>query len=181
MRALIAAIACWGIGCAGATSNVPASDFRPSDASLFDQAVDRVAAPVTVDGELSGVFEHRVVRSDFIAVVRVASLSSDWVKRQSAYRLTVKIKERLKGSSPKELVLIVHDDEPGYQSVKSNEDRLLRDSFVAFLKWEKQAGASERIAHWHLSPNSDAVRQKIDHLLSRPASDPNTTVEPDRR
>jgi hypothetical protein len=181
VRALIAAIACWGIGCAGATSNVPTSAFRASDASLFDHAVDRVRAPVTVDGELSAAFERRVVRSDFIAIVRVASISSDWVRRRSAYRLAMKVKERLKGSWPKELVLIVHDDQPGYESVKSNEDRLLRDSFVAFLKWENQAGDSERIAHWHLSPDSDAVREQIDYLLGRPASDPNAAGEADRR
>ncbi len=159
---------------------MPASEFRPSDAALFDRAIDRLAAPVIIDGERSGAFDRRVVRADLIAVVRVASLSSDWVKRRSAYRLTVKIKERLKGSSAKELVLIVHDDEAGYESVKSNEDRLLRDSFVAFLKWETQAEASEPIAHWHLSPDSDAVRERIDDLLRQPATDPNAAVEDDQ-
>jgi len=180
MRALIAAIACWGIGCAGAASNVPTSEFRASDVSLFDQTVDRVAAPITVDGELSAVFERRVDRSDFIAIVRVASLSSDWVKRRSAYRLAIKIKETLKGSPPKDLVLIVHDDEPGYASVKANEDRLLRNSFLAFLKWENRPQRSESIPRWHLSPDSDAAREKVDYLLGRPVSVPNAAAERER-
>ena len=125
MRVLIAAIACWGIGCAAASSSIPAPDFRPSDAPLFDNAVDLVEAPVIVEGEWSGAFERRVGRADLIAVVRVDSLSSDFVSRRSSYRLTVRVKNRLKGSSPKELVLRVGDDEPGYETVRVNEDRLL--------------------------------------------------------
>jgi hypothetical protein len=58
---------------------------------LFDNAVDLVEAPVIVEGEWSGAFERRVGRADLIAVVRVESLSSDLVKRRSAYRLTVTV------------------------------------------------------------------------------------------
>ncbi len=177
MRVLIAAVACWGIGCAAATSNTPAADFRPSDASLFDNAVDLVRAPVVVEGEWSGAFEQRVARADVIAAVRVESLSSDLVKRRSAYRLTVRVRDRLKGDSSQELTLRVRDDEPGYPSVRSNEDRILHDPLVAFIKWEAQPGSPELVAHWHLSPDSEAVRDKIEFLLRQPVRDTHTEVE----
>ncbi len=177
VRLLIAAIACWGIGCAAASSTIPAPDFRPSDAPLFDNAVDLVEAPVIVKGEWSGAFERRVGRADLIAVVRVDSLSSDFVSRRSSYRLTARVKNRLKGSSPKELLLRVGDDEPGYETVRVNEDRLLEDAFVVFVKWAANPESSERIAHWHLSPGSDAVREKIDYLLRHPMKDSRTKVE----
>ena len=177
MRVLIAAIACWGLGCAGASSNAPASDFRPSDVALFDNSVDLVEAPVIVEGEWSGTFERRVNRADLIAVVRVDSLSSDLVKRRSAYRLTVRVRDRLKGSSSKEITLRVQNDEPGYHTVRVNEDRLLLDPFVAFVKWEVTTGSPEQVAHWHLSPDSAAVRDKIDFLLRQPVRDARTEVE----
>jgi hypothetical protein len=107
----------------------------------------------------------------------VGSLSSDFVSRRSAYRLTVKVKNRLKGSSSKEIVLRVDDDEPGYESVRSNEDRLLQDSFVAFVKWAADPESAEPIARWHLSPDSDAVREKIDYFLRHPMKDVRTEVE----
>ena len=177
MRVLIAAIACWGVGCAGASSNAPTTDFRSSDVSLFDNAVDLVEAPVIVEGQWSGAFEQRVERADLIVVAQVESLSSDLVKRRSAYRLTVRVRDRLKGSSSKEIVLRVRDDEPGYQSVRVNEDRLLHSPFVAFIKWEADAASPELIAHWHLSPDSDAVREKVEFFLRQPVRDAHTEVE----
>ena len=177
VRLLIAAIACWGIGCAGVSSNVPASAFRPSDAALFDNAVDLVEGPVIVEGEWSGAFEQRVGRADLIAVVRVDSLSSDLVKRRSAYRLTVSVEEYIVGSSAKELVLLVRDDESGYRSVRINEDWLLRNSCVVFIKWEADSESPELTTHWHISPDSPAVRSKIDFFLRRPARDTHTEVE----
>jgi hypothetical protein len=177
VRALIAAIACWGVGCAGASPNAPTTHFEPSDVSLFDNSVDLVEAPVIVEGQWSGAFEQRVARADLIAVVQVASLSSDLVKRRSAYRLTVKVGDRLKGNSSAELTLRVRDDEPGYHTVRVNEDRLLRDPFVAFIKWEAAAGSPELVAHWHLSPDSNAVRDKIEFFLRQPVKDTHTEVE----
>lgn len=156
---------------------MPEPDFRPSDAPLFDHAVDLVEAPVLLAGEWGGAFERRVSRADLIAVVRVSSLSSDFISRRSAYRLTVKVKNRLKGSSSKELVLRVGDDQPGYQSVRVNEDQLLHNPFVAFIKWAANPESSELIAHWHLSPDSEEVREKIDYVLRHPMRNIRTEVE----
>ena len=177
MRALITAIACWGIGCAGATPNAPPVGYRASDAALFDQSLDLVSDPVIVEGQWGGAFERRVARADVIAAVRTDSLVNEVVKRQAAYRLSVEVKEHLKGGSAREILLQVSDQEPGYRSVEDNEDRLLHDGFIAFIKWEAQQGSDGPHAHWHLSPDSLAVRRKIEHVLRLPAPDPNTQVE----
>jgi len=168
VRALIAVVACCGIGCASTSINVPSTDFRSTDVALFDDAMDLVDTPVIVEGQWSGAFERRVGRSDLIAVVHVDSLSSDLVKRRSAYRLNVRVAERLKGSSSNEIALRVRDDESGYQSIRVNEDRLLSHPWVAFVKWERGSKSAEPIAHWHLSPDSAAVRDKVDFLLRNP-------------
>ncbi|MBT8450495.1 MAG: hypothetical protein KJO40_00880 [Deltaproteobacteria bacterium] len=156
---------------------MPAPDFRPSDAPLFDNAVDLIEAPAVVEGGWTSALERRVGRADLIAVVRVDALSSDFVSRRSSYRLTVKVKSRLKGSSSRELVLRVADAEPGYETVRVNEDRLLEGAFVVFLKWAVDPESPQPIARWHLSPGSDAVREKIDYFLRHPMEDERNEVE----
>lgn len=174
MRAPLAVIACFAIGCAGRSSNAPASEFRASDAAFFDDAVDLVESPVIVD-DAEGAFEHRVGRADLIAVIRVESLSSDLVRRRSAYRLAVRIEERLKGGHTGDLILRVEDQQPGYRTVQVNEDRLLRDPFIAFVKWEPRTGSSEApVSHWHLSPASQAAREQVKRLLREPTRNDRT-------
>ncbi len=143
---------------------------------MFDRTVDLVAEPPIVEGEWS-VFDYRVARADLVASVRVQSLHSEMVRRREAYRLVVKVKERLKGESSRELELRVSDEEPGYRSVALYEDRLLHEPFIAFVKWEVVPESSTPVAHWHLSPDSPAVRDKIDYGLRSPAPDPHTEVE----
>ena len=71
----------------------------------------------------------------------------------------------------------VSDDEPGYRSVEANEDLLLHSPMVAFVKWEAVPGGEELLPHWHLSPDSPAVRDKVEFLLREPVKDPHTEVE----
>jgi hypothetical protein len=177
MRVLVAIIACLGVGCAAAASNTPVTVFQASDLELFDNAVDLVEVPVIVEGDWSGAFERRVQRADLVAVVRIDSLSNDFVSRRSAYRLIVRVKKRLKGSSTKELVLRVGEEEAGYETVQVNEDRLLHNPFVAFIKWEADQESDDLIAHWHLSPDSDEVRDKVDYSLRQPAQQTQAQVQ----
>ena len=171
MRLLIAVVACVGVGCAGSASNVSTTAFRPSDVELFDNAVDLVEVPVIVEGDWSGDFERRVGRADVIAVVRVNAISNDFVNRRWAYRLTAKVRKRLKGTSSRELTLRVSDGERGYDSVRVNEDRLLENPFVVFVKWEGDPETGELIAHWHFSPDTDEVREKVNYSLRQPAQE----------
>lgn len=177
VRLLIAAITCWGIGCAGASSNRPETDFGLADVALFDNGLDIVDAPVIVEGQRSGAFEQRVGRADLIAAVSIESLSSDLVKRRWAYRLRVRTGDRLKGISSKEMVLRVGDDESGYQSIRIHEDSLLRRPWIAFVKWEADPKSSDLIAHWHLSPDSLAVRNKIEFFLRHRVKNPRAEIE----
>lgn len=172
MRGSITALALWVMGCAGASSNVTATELLASDELLFDHAVDFVEDPVVIRDEWGGTFERRVARSDLIAVVRISSLSADTLPRRAAYRLTAKVKSTLKGSAPREVVLRVDDDQAGYQSVRVHEDRLLQDSFVAFVKWGSGPESEGPIAHWHLSPDSETVRENVDFFLRQPPPPP---------
>ncbi len=177
MRVLLVVLAVWAVGCGTTSYNLPDHDFLAADAALFDDAVDSMEAPVIVKGA-PGTFDRRVERADLVAVVRVESLSSDLVRRQSAYRLAVRIDERLKGAFEGDLLLRVEDDQPGYETVRAHEDRLLRDPFLAFVKWESDPGSEEPpIAHWHLSPASAASVDRARQLLDRSASDADTEAE----
>ena len=165
---LLAVIAGFAIGCASRSSNAPPSEFTASDAALFDDAVDLAESPVIAD-DVWGPFAHRVGRADLIAVIRVESLSSDLVRRRSAYRIAVRIEERLKGDHATDLILRVEDQQPGYRTVQANEERLLRDPFIAFIKWETETGSSEApVSRWHLSPASEEARQQVERLLREP-------------
>ena len=173
----MAAIACWGIGCAATTASSPETQFTAGDAILFDNSVDLVWDPIIVEGEWGGAFERRIARADLIAAVRAKSIVTEVVKRRAAYRITVRVGQRLKGDSPDALVLRVRDDQPGHRTVEDSEDQVLHEGFIAFVKWEASEGSEERIPHWHLSPDSPAVRAKIDRGLRPPEPDPNTEVE----
>jgi len=183
VRALVLAIAsialvvCGGIGCAASTANGPTTAYRASDAPLFDHSVDFVETPVIVEGEWRGEFEQRVVRADLIAAVRVQSSVAEIVQRHSAFRITVRVYDRFKGQSSKEIELRVDDEQPSYATVEDYEQRILRDPWIAFIKWEASNAGDGPVPHWHLSPDTPEVRAKIDYLLSTPPPDPNTQVE----
>lgn len=177
MRALFLAIASLGVGCAGATPTVPATTYQASDAPFFDHSVDFVRSPAIVEGEWRGAFEQRVARADLVAAVRVKSSISEVVQRSSALRITVRVDEKLKGTSDDEIELRVDDDQPSHAVVEDHQQELLRDPWIAFVKWEGVGGGGSPVPHWHLSPDTPKVRAKIDYLLSIPPPDPNTQVE----
>ncbi|MGB5810742.1 MAG: hypothetical protein WBG86_09445 [Polyangiales bacterium] len=163
--------------CAGGATTAAGVEFTPDDAQAFDNAVDFIDKPAIVESEWRGDFESRVTRSDGIAIIRVTSISGDKDRRGSGYRLTVEVTEVLEGALPTEIVLRVHDDEPGFRSVQANEDRLLGGSFVTFVKWQANEGSGGPIPRWHLSPNSAAVREKVRFFSNPPPGDDRTQVE----
>lgn len=177
MRILAMGVVFALLGCARGSSSVPTVEFAAEDQLLFDNAVDLVDKPVIVESEWRGEFERRVTRADIIAGVKIESLSSDEDRRGASYRLTARVADRLKGKSVRELILRVHDDDPGFQSVRTNEDRLLRDPFIAFVKWEYDPEFDRPVPRWHLSPDSAAVRDKVAFFLSTLSRDDRTQVE----
>jgi hypothetical protein len=174
---VLAALSCWGIGCSRGATNVPTTAFLPTDAPLFDHSVDFVEAPVIVEGGWRGEFERRVDRADLVAAVRATSSVAEVVKRSSALRITVRVDERFKGASDRDIELRVDDDQPSFGTVEDSEQRILRDPWIVFIKWETVEGESDLVPRWHLSPDTPEVRAKIDYLLSAPPPDPNTQVE----
>lgn len=155
---------------------MPRTAFLPSDALLFDHSVDFVENPVIVEG-WRGEFARRVDRADLVAAVRVMSSVAEVVKRSSALRITVRVDERFKGDSGRDIELRVGDDQPSYSTVEDSERRILRDPWVVFIKWETVDGLPNPVPRWHLSPDTPEVRAKINYLLSAPPPDPNTEVE----
>ena len=153
-------------GCGGSRKHVVVADFRPGDEEVFDDALDLVASPAIVEGEWGGDFERRVDRADLIAVVEIETLRSNVnLDRRTTYLLSAGVREALKGRAVRDLVLQVGDHKAGFDTVRANEDRLLRDPFVAFVKWQHGSAPSELRARWHLSPASLGVREKIAFLL----------------
>lgn len=154
-------------GCGGSRKDVVVADFRPGDEEVFDDAIDLVASPAIVQGEWGGDFERRVDRADLIAVVKIETLRSNVdLDRRTTYRLSAAVRETFKGRTVRELALQVGDHQGGFDTVRVNEDRLLREPFVAFVKWQDGSAPSEVRARWHLSPASLGVREKVAFLLS---------------
>lgn len=177
MRVLVACVVCASLGCGGASTTAPTTDFAPEDDLLFDNSIDFVDRPAIVESEWRGQFERRVTRANIIAVVMIQSLSSVQDRQGAGYRLTAKVTELLKGASDREIVLRTHDGEPGFRRVQVNENRLLRDPFVAFIRWENDPEFEELVPRWHLSPDSPGVRDKVTFFLSPPPGDDRTQVE----
>lgn len=175
---------CWSLGvlglllaCGGSSGAGPGVEFVPEDSLTFDDSVDMIDKPVIVESEWQGQFEKRVTRADFIGTVRVDAISLDADRRGSGYRLNVRVTDTLRGRAPREMVLRVNDQQPGFQSVSMYEDRLLGGSFVAFVKWQEDAESRQSIPRWHLSPNSPAVQDKVRFFSNPPPPDGRTEVE----
>ncbi len=177
MRVLMMGVVCALSGCAKGPPAVSTVEFTAEDERVFDNSVDLVDKPAIVESEWRGGFERRVTRADVIAAVKVEALSADEDRRGAGYRLTVRVVDRLKGRSARELVLRVQDDELGFRTVRANEDRLLRDPFIVFIKWQSDPEFDGPVARWHLSPDSPEVRDKVAFFLNPPSRDDRTQVE----
>ncbi|MEM7137293.1 MAG: hypothetical protein AAF500_11975 [Myxococcota bacterium] len=165
------------VACGSSAANQASVEFTPKDNLAFDDAVDVIDRPVIVESEWQGQFERRVTHADFIGSVRVESISVDQDRRGAGYRLVARVVETLLGRAPRELALEVHDDQPGFESVRMYEDDLLGGRFIVFVKWQAQADSREVLPRWHLSPDSPGVRDKVRFFLNPGASDGRTEVE----
>lgn len=160
-------------GCGGGPVQMrTSSEFTDLHAEFFEDGVDYVANPDVLEGrwreEWQREIEKRLEYSDFIGVVTVITLRTDIDPgRKTSFRLMTTVDKRLLGEAPKGgLTLLVRDGQPGYETVAGNQRRILDESFVAFIKWYEDE--NELIsAHWHLSPASDVILDRIRELISR--------------
>jgi len=148
------------------------SEFTEEHAEFFEDGVDYVANPDALEGrwreEWQREMEKRLEYSDFIGVVTVTTLRTDIDPgRRTSFRLMTAVDKRLFGEAPKGgITLLVRDGQPGYETVAGNQRRILDEHFVAFVKWYEDD--NELIsAHWHLSPASDIILDRVQELILR--------------
>lgn len=148
------------------------SEFTEVHAEFFEDGVDYVANPDVLEGnwrdEWQREMEKRLEYSDFIGVVTVNTLRTDIAPgRRTSFRLMATVDKRLLGEAPEEgLSLVVRDGQAGYETVDGNQKRILDERFVVFVKWYEDENKLIS-AHWHLSPASDVILDRIRELILR--------------
>lgn len=170
--ALVFATAAWTTACGGPPPAPTGHPFSADDRRTFEDGVDFVADPTALEGrwrqEWSDDLQARIGAADAVAKVTVHTLRTDVDPgRRTTYRLIVGVDERLLGELPSELTLTSAEDEEGYRTIEGNDRRLLQQPFVLFLKWEQVTPDAEAAPHFHLSPATDAVAQRVAYLLER--------------
>lgn len=143
------------------------SPFTDRDGRLFDDGVDRMEDPDSLQGQWRADWEQelteRLDRSDAIIEGDAISVhvDSDPDKRKS-YRIVLKVRKvhrgRL-GAGVSEVSLSAREGSLGYGSIASNPERILQRPFVAFMKYV-EAPVRPR-AHFHLTPPSIALRRAL--------------------
>jgi hypothetical protein len=169
---VVALAAALSVGCGGAAPKPrPVTEFTERDGRLFEDGVDFVGDPEALGGrwrdEWSEHLDHRVRRADAVAIVMVRTVRTDIdLDRRSTYRLLADVEEELLGALPEELSLTVNEQQQGFTTVQGNEERILNQPFVAFVKWYRtRSGQVE--AHWHLAPASEPVLDRTAWLLEK--------------
>lgn len=154
-------------GCGGpAVQQVRVSSpFTEEHAKYFEDGIDFVSDPSTLDGhwreEWQGEVDKRIELSDLIARVTVAAVRSHWDLDRTMLQLELAVVQRLHGVTPDgPLTVTVRDGDPGYPSVKSNESRMLNADYVLFVKWYED-DLGQPVAHWHLSPDTEQVMSMV--------------------
>ena len=148
------------------------TEFTAGDAAHFDAGVDFVANPEALEGrwaeQWNEELEGRVGRIDATALVHVLALRDDVdPTRRVTRRIVLTVDEVLFGPlEGSELTLIVGEDEPGFRTFSGNDERLLRQPFVVFIKWANGPDGALR-PRFHLSPASDSVIDRVLGLLER--------------
>ena len=159
--------------CGGSSEDVvQGAPLTAEEQVFFENGVDFVADPEALEGQWrqdwSTELDQRIRRSDVVAYVKVSTLRTDVdLDRRTTFRLFVDEERELLGEVPAELMLRSKEGDRGYGTLRNNEQRLLNGRFVLFLKWELPEGASELVPRWHLSPNVEAVAQRVEYLLER--------------
>lgn len=175
------------LGCGGGSNRTPvatvASPFTEAHARVFEDGIDFVADPEVLEGtwgdDWASELERRVSDADLIARVVVDTMRIDTdLDRNTSFRLEATIQETLLGEAPEsEVTLAVHQGDPGYSSVEGNEQRILHQPLVVYIKWYEVAEDDVR-PHWHLSPASEGVLTRTRDLVARRIEGPSD--EPQR-
>jgi hypothetical protein len=147
----------------------PSSEFTTRDTGLFEDGVDLIEDPQGLEGQWRDDWESdlndRIARSDVIAVGTVNTLRTDLdLEHNTNYRVVFDFERSLQGEPPSnELNLASRTGAPGYSSIDRDHDKILNRRFIVFMKYAPGSEGDEEavIAHFHLSPLSQVVLERI--------------------
>jgi hypothetical protein len=157
--------------CGGGSGSVRVSDFTEEHAKLFENSVDFIADPELLEDKAGQQWQTdlkaRCDLGDFVGVLTVTTLVADVdLEKRTTYRLVSTIVRKLQGNTPgKEVTFAVSEGSEGYPRVEQNQQRILNQSFVAYVKWIKQENGQIG-TRWHLSPASDKVISRLSDFLA---------------
>lgn len=145
------------------------SPFTERDATLFEDGVDMMVDPDALHGQWRQDWEEelteRIEHSDVVFEGELISIQvdSDPDQRKS-YRAALAVTHVHRGDlyGAKEVALVTREGALGYASIASDPERLLRHSYMAFVKYaEAPDGAPRPIAHFHIAPPSLAMHRAL--------------------
>ncbi|MDQ3036866.1 MAG: hypothetical protein M3Y87_31020 [Myxococcota bacterium] len=183
VASLCAAIALAGTaGCGGdaAPAVQVTGPFTDEHAVAFENGLDLIENPTSLEGawlrDWEEDIDRRVSLADAIALVEISTVRTDVdLDRRETFRLVARVRRERHGELPDEVTLVTRPTDPGYASIRSNQQRVLNQQFVLFLKWAEEDG--QVVARWHLSPAADRVVRRVNSLAERR----HTPVEERRR
>ncbi len=154
-------------GCATRPPIRPSSPFTAAMARDFDDSVDYVFNLEEIGGrqavEIQRQLDALARTSDVIALARIETVTvSQDLDGQQSYRLIAHVQELLHGvvAEDNRVALRASQGQPGYNTVSGRQDRLQAGNWLLFVKWYTDGGGEVR-AHWHLSPQSEGVLQRV--------------------
>jgi hypothetical protein len=155
--------------CGGARSQAqPRAPFTRSMARLFDDSVDYARDVDGLGGRVAADWHRQIAglsrQSDVIGIARVETvvLGTDANGAQS-YRLTATLTDLVRGAPPEDhrVSLQVDEGQTGFHSVAGREHRLQSGRYVVFVKWSAADGANGPRAHWHLTPLTSVLLERV--------------------
>lgn len=148
------------------TVAVVTSPFTAEHEPIFENGLDLVRDPRVLEGPWLETWQdelaRRVALADVVALVTVRTLRTDVdLNRRRTYRLITRVDRVYFGENVgQELVFLAREGEGGFETVETNERRLLDTQYLAFLKWAEDEDGTVR-ARWHLSPATDQVAARV--------------------
>lgn len=155
--------------CGGGQVERVVTPFTEEHEPIFENGLDLVRDPEGMGGAWLDTWEEeldaRVTHADLVLLVTIQTVRHDTdLDRRDTYRLLVHVDRKLLGDVEEDLMLVVGQDDAGFQTIESNERHLLQQQFIAFIKWQRD-DVGEVHARWHLAPATEAVTERVGELL----------------
>ncbi|MFN9813844.1 MAG: hypothetical protein ACK6CU_29885 [Deltaproteobacteria bacterium] len=163
--------ALWSGGCGSSAPRIVATPMTQSQSVVFENGVDYIDDPTLLEGGWLETWEQeielRARSSDIVAYVRVTTMRTDTdLERRETHRLVAHIDSVRFGQPPgDDLELVVREGDAGFDTVHEQEQRILNQRFVAFVKWTQAGPGDPIVARWHLSPASERIVRRVNALI----------------